>query len=116
MFWMSTCKKITPVQNDQYHSMKSKLKNHILWVPYMGVTPTRDPPRGVQHGSKQCLANVRLSVPQCGKQTRKLALRNHCGPKITILAFEFLVSKSPLNVFKYDYYTKIEGFGVESKI
>ena len=28
----------------------------------MGVTPTRDPPRGVQHGSKQCLANVRPSV------------------------------------------------------
>ena len=30
----------------------------------MGVTPTRDPPRGVQHGSKHCLANVRLSVSE----------------------------------------------------
>ena len=55
-------------------------------------------------------------MTQCGKQTRKLALRNHCGPKITILAFEFLVSKSPLNVFKCDYYIKIDEFRVESKI
>ena len=36
----------------------SILKNCILWVPYLGLTPTRDPPGGVQHGSKEFLANV----------------------------------------------------------
>ena len=44
----------------------SILKISILGFPYLGVTPTGEPPGGgIQHGSKQCLSHVLSILSVC---------------------------------------------------